>query len=84
MEGFKKTLEGISDMEPVKEITDDTKLKLYGLYKQVLVGDINKPRPGMFDFKGGAKWDAWSSYKGKSQEEAIKEYMNIIDIHYVR
>jgi len=22
-------------------------------------------RPGMFDFKGKAKWDAWESRKGK-------------------
>lgn len=32
-------------------------------------------RPGMLDFKGKAKWDAWDSKKGMSQEEAKKLYI---------
>ena len=40
-------------------------LKLYGLYKQATVGDVNTDRPGTFsmDFAGKAKWDAWSANK---------------------
>ena len=44
---------------------DDEMLKLYGLYKQATVGDVNTDRPGMLDFAGKAKWDAWSGNKGK-------------------
>ena len=46
---------------------DDEMLKLYGLYKQATVGDVNTERPGTFsmDFAGKAKWDAWSANKGE-------------------
>ena len=30
-----------------------------------MVGDVNIDRPGMFDLKGKAKWDAWNLNKGK-------------------
>ncbi|KAG8125137.1 hypothetical protein E2320_020385 [Naja naja] len=32
-------------------------------------------RPGMFDLKGKAKWDAWNKLKGMSKEDAIKVYI---------
>ena len=32
-------------------------------------------RPGMLDFKGKAKWDAWNSNKGMAKEEAEKNYI---------
>lgn len=32
-------------------------------------------RPGMLDFKGKAKWDAWNGKKGMSQDEAKKLYI---------
>ena len=44
--------------------TDEEKLKIYGLYKQATIGDVNTDRPGMFDLKGKAKWDAWNAQKG--------------------
>ncbi|EPS35954.1 hypothetical protein H072_10598 [Dactylellina haptotyla CBS 200.50] len=55
--------------------TDEQLLKLYGLFKQANVGDVNTSRPGMMDFKGKAKWDAWKSEEGKSQEAAEAEYI---------
>mgnify|MGYP001309218809 CR=1 FL=1 len=33
------------------------------------VGDCNTSRPGMMDFKGKAKWDAWNGKKGVSQDD---------------
>lgn len=48
-----------------KKPTDDQLLKLYALFKQGTVGDINTDRPGFFDLKGKAKWDAWNQLKGK-------------------
>lgn len=42
---------------------------------QGTVGDCNTERPGMFDFTGKAKWDAWSSAKGLSKEEAMTQYI---------
>lgn len=35
--------------------------------KQASVGDCNTARPGMVDFVGRAKWDAWNQLKGLSK-----------------
>ena len=51
--------------------------EVYALYKQATVGDINTERPGMFDMKGKAKWDAWNSKKGMSQDEAKQNYVDL-------
>jgi acyl-CoA-binding protein len=37
-------------------LTDDAKLELYGLYKQVTCGPCTAPKPGLFDLRGKAKW----------------------------
>ncbi|ODQ63592.1 acyl-CoA-binding protein 2 [Nadsonia fulvescens var. elongata DSM 6958] len=69
--------------EAVKTLTskpsDETLLKLYGLYKQATVGDNNTSKPGVFDLKGKYKWQAWEDLKGKSQEDAEKEYIELVD-----
>jgi diazepam-binding inhibitor (GABA receptor modulating acyl-CoA-binding protein) len=58
--------------------SNDELLKLYALYKQATDGDVKGERPGGFDFKGAAKYDAWESQKGKSTEEASKEYISFV------
>ena len=60
-------------------MADDKKLEIYSLYKQGMIGDVNTARPGMLDFKGKAKWDAWSARKGTSQEDAQKAYIELIE-----
>lgn len=40
----------------VSDIDDDSKLKLYGLYKQATTGPCTATKPSFFDFKGRAKW----------------------------
>jgi diazepam-binding inhibitor (GABA receptor modulating acyl-CoA-binding protein) len=54
---------------------NDEKLAMYSLGKQAKVGDCNTDRPGMFDFAGKAKWDAWDAIKGKSKDDAMTEYI---------
>jgi len=51
-------------------------LQIYGLFKQANVGDVNTDRPGMLDFKGKSKWDAWNSFKGTPQSDAKQLYIN--------
>lgn len=59
-----------------KEPTDGEKLSVYGLFKQVTVGDCNIDKPkNVLDLKGKAKWEAWNSLKGKSKEDAMSEYV---------
>lgn len=45
---------------------------------EATIGDNNTSRPGMMDFKGKAKWDAWDKNKGKSQEDARQEYVAFV------
>ncbi len=54
-------------------------LSLYGLYKQASDGDVSGKRPGMMNVKGRAKFDAWSSQKGLSAEEARGKYVALVD-----
>lgn len=54
-------------------------LQLYALYKQATEGDVSGERPGGFDFKGIAKYDAWEELKGKSQEAAKQEYIDLVN-----
>lgn len=46
--------------------SDDNKLKLYGLYKQATVGDINIAQPWAIQIEARAKWGAWNEQKGVS------------------
>ena len=60
-----------------KRPSDKELLELYGLFKQVNEGDNTTTRPGMLDFKGKAKWDAWDSRKGMSKSDAMTEYISL-------
>ena len=53
-------------------------LELYSLYKQATQGDASGKRPGGFDFKGRAKWDAWKQREGLSREEAMRQYVDLV------
>lgn len=55
-----------------------TLLKLYALYKQATAGDNTEKKPGFSDMIGRAKWDAWAAMKGKSPDEAMQEYIDLI------
>ncbi len=57
----------------------DHLLALYALFKQGTVGDVNTSRPGMMDFKGRAKWDAWEKNKGLSRDAAMTQYIALVD-----
>ena len=48
--------ESSDSMKAVTDCTDDQRLQMYGLYKQVTVGNINTTRPWAIDFVGCAKW----------------------------
>lgn len=54
---------------------NDVLLRLYGLFKQATAGDVSGSRPGMMDFKGRAKYDAWAGRKGMSRDDAMRAYI---------
>ena len=62
-----------------KRPPNDILLQLYALFKQVSVGNVEGDRPGFADFEGRAKYDAWSKLQGKMQEEAMQEYIALIE-----
>jgi len=65
--------------EMTKRPGNDELLQLYALYKQSTEGDVSGDRPGGFDFKAIAKYDAWAELKGKSQDQAKQEYITLVN-----
>ena len=55
--------------------SNEDQLILYGLFKQANVGDNETNKPGMIDFKGKAKWEAWNKNKGMSKDDAMENYI---------
>ena len=58
---------------------NQTMLQLYALFKQATTGDVEGKRPGFTDMIGRAKYDAWTAVKGKSAEDAMREYTALVD-----
>ena len=54
-------------------------LQLYGLYKQATEGDVTGDRPGGFDFKAIAKFDAWNGLQGTSKDDARQQYVALVN-----
>jgi len=60
--------------------SNEVLLQLYSLYKQATAGDVNtEPPSNPFDFVNKAKHDAWSSLKGRSKEDAMQEYVSLVN-----
>ena len=58
---------------------NQTLLKIYALYKQGTLGDVQGDKPGFVDMVGRAKYEAWESQQGKTRDEAMGEYIALID-----
>jgi acyl-CoA-binding protein len=78
---LKSTFEkAVADSKNLSERPDNqTLLKLYALYKQASAGDVEGKRPGFTDMVGRAKWDAWNELKGTSANDAMKQYVALIE-----
>lgn len=53
-------------------------LTMYALFKQATHGDVSGERPGAFNFKGRAKYDAWAERKGMSADDAMTNYIAFV------
>lgn len=70
----------VADSKKLPEKPDNaTLLQLYALYKQATEGDCEGKRPGLTDFVGRAKFDAWAAAKGKGKDEAMQEYIDLVE-----
>jgi len=81
MSKLEKTFEAaVADSKKLPERpSNDVLLQLYALYKQATDGDVEGKRPGFTDMVGRAKYDAWAAIKGKSGDEAMQEYVDLIE-----
>jgi acyl-CoA-binding protein len=70
----------IADSKTLSEKpSNDTLLQLYSLYKQASEGDVNiDPPSNPFDFVAKAKYEAWAALKGKSTDEAMQSYVDLV------
>ncbi|NCC31713.1 MAG: acyl-CoA-binding protein [Chloroflexia bacterium] len=62
-----------------KRPDNDALLKLYALYKQGTLGDVTGSRPGILDMQGRMKYDSWAKLKGTSNEQAMNDYIALVD-----
>jgi diazepam-binding inhibitor (GABA receptor modulator, acyl-CoA-binding protein) len=70
----------VVDSKKLSEKPDNmTLLKIYALYKQATEGEVQGKRPGFTDMVARAKYDAWAAAKGKSGEQAMQEYVDLIE-----
>jgi len=80
---FNEAVSYLSSASAPSQVSNATKLELYGLFKFLTVAP--KPstqRPSIFDLTGKAKWDAWNDVSkrfanGSGPEEAEKRYITI-------
>ena len=72
---FEEAAENVKHLS--EKPSDEDMLKLYGLYKQSTIGDVNTERPSFWDMVGKAKWDSWKSYESMSFEDAKEKYVKL-------
>ncbi len=58
--------------------SNDNLLQLYALYKQATEGDVKGSRPGFLDLTGRAKYDAWATRKGLTNDKAMQAYVDLV------
>ena len=67
------------DSRQLSERPDNaTLLKIYALYKQGSAGDNPEKKSGFGDMVARAKWDAWSKLAGMAQDEAMRQYIDLV------
>ena len=70
----------VAESKQLPEKPDNmTLLKIYALYKQATEGDVEGKRPGFTDMVGRAKYDAWAAIKGTSGDDAMQQYVDLIE-----
>jgi len=71
----------VKEVDELKERpSNETLLQLYSLYKQSTEGDNrNLPPENPFDFVSKAKYESWLALLGKSTEDAMHEYIALVE-----
>ena len=78
-DSFEKSIQKIKNLDNNKKPSDDILLKLYGLYKQITVGNVNTSKPSLFNYKLLKKWESWNECKDMETEKAQQKYIDIVN-----
>ncbi|RPD66700.1 ACBP-domain-containing protein [Lentinus tigrinus ALCF2SS1-7] len=70
-------VQGLPKTGPIQTGYEE-KLDMYSLYKQATVGNVQGPRPNVWDMLGRAKWDAWAKHKDLDPYEAKWLYVDAL------
>ena len=72
--------QALADSKNLDDRPDNmTLLKMYALYKQASIGDADGARPGFTDMVGRAKWDAWDALRSVEKDDAMQQYVDLIE-----
>ncbi|KAI0080669.1 ACBP-domain-containing protein [Panus rudis PR-1116 ss-1] len=70
-------VQGLPKTGPIQTGYEE-KLTMYSLYKQATVGNVQPPRPSVWDMLGRAKWEAWAKHKDLDPYEAKLMYVDAL------
>ena len=73
---FEKASQDVTKLSKAPD--NEVKLQLYALFKQGTQGNCAGARPGMLDFVGRVKYDAWKKLEGTTQEQAMQQYVDLV------
>lgn len=59
--------------------SNERMLKLYALYKQATIGDVNTELADPNDLVARAKYEAWQDENGTPRVKAMQEYIELVD-----
>eukprot|EP01027_Heterolobosea_sp_BB2_P014811 GEZU01021247.1.p1 GENE.GEZU01021247.1~~GEZU01021247.1.p1 ORF type:complete len:504 (+),score=151.96 GEZU01021247.1:81-1592(+) len=76
---FNKAKTFVASSAAVKAITNEDKLRMYGLLKQATEGPNNTSQPSGSDFVNKLKWEAWKNCGAMSKNEAKKHYVDMVN-----
>ena len=62
-----------------RQVSEETRLLLYALYQQVMVGPNYEPKPWGWSSLELAKWNAWSSLGEMDAKEAMTLYVHTME-----
>ncbi|EIW61778.1 ACBP-domain-containing protein [Trametes versicolor FP-101664 SS1] len=75
---FDRAVEIVQSLPKTGPIQTAYEDKLNILYKQATVGNVQGPRPSVWDMLGRAKWDAWAKHKDLDSYEAKWLYVDAL------
>ena len=78
LETLNQTFEQASKRAASMNVPNESRLDLYGLYKQATQGDCSTKEPSRFNVIEHAKWSAWKKLSGTTDSAAKHAYTELV------